>query len=68
MAGRRRLVENLAAQAMQRRISLPPGTVQKVVVDVQSQQLFAKDAIQLANEISSRSGRSIEPENIRFKR
>ena len=61
-----RLVENIAKQAQQRDIHLPPGNEQHVTIDVRGQNISEETLWALRLEISGQTKGSIPPEKITF--
>jgi filamentous hemagglutinin len=60
-------VHTLGQQIDARAGNLPPGTAQRVFVDIRGQHLSIPDAEALAERISQRTGGVVRPEDVEFK-
>jgi hypothetical protein len=67
-SGREGLVRSVSNQAIERAAKLPPGTTQRVVIDVRGQSPPLETADSLVERIVRRSGGAVRPENITFLR
>jgi hypothetical protein len=67
-AGQRRLIDNVANQAIQRARELPKGTRQSVVIDLRGQKLSIADSANLLQKIVQKSNGALKSQDIKLMR
>lgn len=67
-AGRASLEKNVVNQAIQRSTELPPGTTQKLSIDVRGQNVSRSQLNEVITNIETKTGGAISRENISILR